>query len=86
MAVGQVTKHDRYCFINTSRGLGDMRWEIVKFDIKELTLHDPITKQKFNIYTALCYTTLESKRASIVERKAAASRIGLVKNKPGKNN
>ena len=84
MTMGQVTKHDRYCYINRSRGYGDTRYEIVAHGREEVTLRDPATQEKFNIYIAHCYTSLESKRDSLRERKAEASAIGRPKVKPGK--
>lgn len=86
MAMGQVTKHDRYCYINRSRGYGDTRYEIIAHGREELTLRDPVSQEKFNIYTAHCYTDLECKQASLKERRAAASAIGRPKVKPGKHN
>lgn len=84
MTAGQVTKHDRYCYINPSRGYGNTRWEIVEHGKEELTLRDPITQGKFLIYTAHCYTDLETKQASLRERRAAANTIGRPKVKPDK--
>ena len=85
-----ITKKDKYCHINESRGYGNGVFKILAHHEKAFSSQNECTLQaveggeKFNMYTAHLYTTTELKRRSIQETRSAAQSIGRPKIRPGK--
>ena len=85
-----ITKKDKYCHINASRGYGDGVFKILAYHEHAFASQDECTLQaieggkKFRIYVAHLYTTFDLKRRSIQETRSAAQSIGRPKIRPGK--